>query len=69
MDNSYESLNELLTVAASKLDAAAYMIKELGFSPDTNIKIIGHALSNVFDIQHRIFEVRPDLQPDFLKKK
>ena len=68
MENSYESLNELLTEAASKLDRAANLVRDLNLSPEDNIKKIGEALVNVFEIQHQIFALRPDLKPDFLKE-
>jgi len=68
MENRYESLNELLNKAASKLDRAANMVRDLNLSPENNIRKIGEALANVFEIQHQIYALRPDLKPDFLKE-
>jgi hypothetical protein len=68
MENRYESLNELLNEAASKLDRAANMVRDLNLSPENNIRKIGEALANVYEIQHQIYALRPDLKPDFLKE-
>jgi hypothetical protein len=68
MENSYESLNELLAEAALKLDRAANAVRDLNLSPENNIRKIGEALANVFEIQHQIYALRPDLKPDFLKE-
>ena len=68
MEPSYDSLDELLTMAASKLDAAASMIRDLSFSSEANVRKLGEALVNIYEIQHNIYKVRPDLRPDFLKK-
>lgn len=68
MEPSYDSLDELLTMAASKLDAAASMIRDLSFSSEANVRKLGEALVNIYEIQHDIYKVRPDLRPDFLKK-
>jgi hypothetical protein len=68
METSYEMLDELLGEAASKLDKAANMVRDLKLSPQNNIRKIGEALANVFEIQHEIYKIRPDLEPDFLKK-
>lgn len=68
METSYDSLDELLTMAASKLDAAASMIRDLSFSSEANVRKLGEALVNIYEIQHDIYKLRPDLRPDFLKK-
>lgn len=68
MEPSYDSLDELLTMAASKLDAAASMIRDLSLSSEANVRKLGEALVNIYEIQHDIYKVRPDLRPDFLKK-
>ena len=67
MKKEYESLNRLLGDAASQLDIAAVMVRDLKLSPEQNVKTIGGALANIFEIQHQLFEIRPDLKPDFLK--
>ncbi len=68
METSFELLNQLLVEAAAKLDTAAAMIRDLNLSPPNNIRKIGEALVNVFEVQHEIYEVRPDLKPEFLKE-
>ena len=67
MGNDYDALNRALTHAALQLDLAAGMVRDLGLAPEQNIKKIGDALAGVFEIQHQLFEIRPDLKPDFLK--
>ena len=66
MENSLEALDEMLRLAASTLDVAAAVIRDAGLGPERNIKKIGEALINIFEIQHEIYALRPDLRPDFL---
>ena len=68
MEISYESLDQLLTAAASQLDDAAGLIRDLDLAPDSNITKVGESLVNIFEIQHEIYAIRPDLRPDFLQK-
>ena len=67
---SLESINQKLQVAAEKLDQAASEIRDLPLDPTTkNIRRIGEALENIFQIQHKIFRLRPDLQPAFFTEE
>jgi hypothetical protein len=68
MEDHYESLNVLLAETASRLNRAAGLVGELNLSPADNIKKIAEALANIFEIQHQIYVLRPDLRPDGLKK-
>jgi len=61
MEISYESLDKLLTAAASQLNDAAGLIRDLDLAPDSNIKKVGESLVNIFEIQQEIYAVRPDL--------
>jgi len=63
MKDSYESLNDLLTEAAMRLDTAARMIRDIDMTPENNIARIGEALVIIFEIQHQLYAVRPDLKP------
>ncbi len=65
---SLESINEKLRVAAEHLDQAATEIRDLPLEPPKqHILAIGEALANVFQIQHEIYRLRPELQPAYLK--
>lgn len=67
---SLESINEMLQVAAEKLDQAANEIRDLPLDPPKkHIGRIGEALGNIFQIQHEIFRLRPDLRPAFLNEE
>jgi hypothetical protein len=67
---SFESINEKLQLAAEKLDQAATEIRDLPLEPtETYIRKLGESLVNIFEIQHEIYRLRPDLQPDFLKEE
>ena len=64
-----DSINDLLSDAAKKLDQAAQEIRDAPLEPaKEHIRRIGEALANVFEIQHQIYESRPDLKPAHLKK-
>lgn len=65
-----DSINDLLSEAAKKLDQAAREIRDAPLEPaKDHIHRIGEALANVFDIQHQIYEVRPDLKPQHLNQE
>ena len=49
------------------MDGAAGIIRDLGFSPKSNITKIGEALVHVFEIQHQIYKIHPELQPPYLR--
>jgi hypothetical protein len=66
---SLESLDELLTRAAKLLDKAAGQIRDLPLEPTSrNIRLIGESLANISEIQHLIYEIKPELTPEFLKE-
>ena len=67
---SLESINEKLRVAAEHLDQAATEIRDLPLEPPKrHIRAIGEALANVFQIQHEIYRLRPDLEPAYLSEE
>jgi hypothetical protein len=67
---SFESINEKLQIAAEKLDQAANEIRDLPLEPiKEHIVGIGEALANIFQIQHEIYRLRPDLQPEHLAEE
>ena len=64
-----ESINRLLSVAASLMDHAATEIRDAKVEPvRENIERIGKALAEVFEIQLEIYKLQPDLKPDYLKQ-
>lgn len=59
-------LHRTLMVAGSLLDNAAGQIRDAALSPTkTHIHSIGEALGNIYDIQHAIYKLRPDLEPEY----
>jgi hypothetical protein len=66
---SLDELDNQLTAAGMLLDAAAGAIRDCPLTPtQEHIRRIGEALSNVFEIQHAIYELRPDLKPGILRE-
>ena len=67
---SLESVNILLTEAATFINKAAIDMKKLSINEkDDLVYEIAEALASVHNIQHRIFDVSPELMPDFLKEE
>ena len=64
---SLDRLEELLVQAGKLLDEAANEIRDLDFSASSNISAIGEALGKIFDVRGKIYLLRPDLRPDYLK--
>ena len=65
-----KSINEKLTLAAEMLDKAVNEIHDLPLEPvKRNIRLIGEALGNILQIQHLIYQQRPDLEPGYLDGK
>ncbi len=63
---SLESINEKLQLATKLLDQAASEIADLPLEPSKrHVVRIGEALANIVLIQHEIFRLRPDLQPEY----
>jgi hypothetical protein len=64
-----ESINRLLSVGATLLDHAAAEIRDAKLEPvRENIESIGKALAEVFEIQHQIYKLKPELTPEYLKQ-
>jgi len=64
-----DELDNQLTVAASLLDAATVVIRECSLAPThEHFRRIGDALAKVYEIQHAIYAVRPDLKPGVLQE-
>ncbi len=64
-----KSLNDLLSAAAGILDTAAAEIRDIPLDPKKeHISKIGHALTLIFDIQHQIYKISPELEPEYLKR-
>jgi hypothetical protein len=65
-----ESINNRLLVASRLLDQAAEEIRDAQFAPTRgNIEHIGKALSEIFELQHKIYEVMPELKPNYLNEE
>jgi hypothetical protein len=65
---SLESLNGLLLEAAKLLDQSSHQIRDSGLNSEENIRRIAEALIKIFEVQMQIYQLRPDLAPDYLKK-
>ena len=64
-----KSLNDTLTAAVKMLDEAATHIRDLPLEPrKENIKRIGKALTLISEVQLKIYEISPELEPDFLRQ-
>ncbi len=64
---SLDRLDSQLRQAAKLLNDCAKLIRDIQLDSKSNIRRIGEALVNVFEIQNQIYERRPDLTPDHLK--
>ncbi len=58
----------MLYDSAKKLDLCSKIINDLDFNSTENLYKIGDSLKNIFLIQKQIFEILPELKPDFLNK-
>jgi len=66
---SLESIDRLLTVSGKLLDHAATDVRDAKLEPvRENIARIGRALTEIFEIQHRIYALRPELTPSYLNE-
>ena len=64
-----ESINRLLSVAASLLDHAASEIRDAKLEPvRENIERIGKALAELIEIRLQVYKLEPDLTPEYLKE-
>jgi len=66
---SFDELEKLLETASHLLDASAEQVRDLGLDPQKNIRRIGEAIVLTAEIRTEIYAVRPDLMPDYLRKK
>ncbi|MEN6348892.1 MAG: hypothetical protein ABFD08_05755 [Syntrophomonas sp.] len=66
--SSIESINNDLSETASLLNSVANEIREIDFNKKENLQRIGTALTYIYEIQHEIYAVKPELKPDFLKE-
>ncbi len=60
-------LNQKLETAGKLLDDCAELVVETELGPRDHLRAIGTCLATIFDIQHQIYEERPDLIPGYLK--
>ena len=70
-ENLEDKLNVRKVISTDKedkIDRGFLQIAKLKLAPHENIQRIGHALVNVFEIQHQIYRKRPSLAPSFLKE-
>ena len=66
-DTSLERIHELLLLATSALDSAASHVRDAPLEPvKDNVRRIGTILTEIFDLQERVFEIRPELKPAIL---
>ncbi len=61
-----EQINKLLNEAGDLLNKAAEKVRDDNFNSEQNVKLIGDALTRIFEVRLQIFEHRPDLKPDYL---
>jgi hypothetical protein len=67
---SLNTINQLLTVAATLIDKAATEIRDAKLEPvRENLEKMGRALAEVFEVQHEIYALRPELAPAYLKEQ
>lgn len=60
------ALHKTLNVAASFLDRAAGQIRDAALPPTKeHIHSVGKALVKIYDIQHAIYKLRPELEPKY----
>ena len=68
-DASLERLDRQLAMSSSILGDCAALIRDLDLNAHENIRRIGETLQRLFAIQRQIYELRPDLTPEYLKKE
>ncbi|HJX60958.1 MAG TPA: hypothetical protein VJ578_00185 [Dehalococcoidia bacterium] len=66
---SLERLNRQLAMSWRMLGDCSRLIRDLELNHEENIRRIGDALLLIFDILGQIYELRPDLTPEHLKKE
>ena len=64
--NQHEVLHRTLSAAAELLDSAATQIRDVQLSEARhNIRLIGEALAAVFQVQHNVEAVKPELAESY----
>lgn len=59
-----ERLNKTLAAAGALLDSAASQVRDAALAPtQKHIHSIGEALVAVFEVQHAIYKLKPELEP------
>jgi len=66
---SLDELENLLKEASRLLDKAAAEIRDIGLEPEKNVRRIGEAIVLASEIRNEICNRRPDLIPEYFKKK
>ena len=66
---SLDELENLLKEASRLLDKAAAEIRDIGLEPEKNVRRIGEAIVLASEIRNEIYNRRPDLIPEYFKKK
>jgi hypothetical protein len=66
---SLERLNRQLAMSWMMLGDCSRLIRDLELNHEENIRRIGNALLLIFDILDQIYEQRPDLTPEHVKKE
>ena len=66
---SLERLDRQLAMSTRMLGDCAGLIRDLELNTKENLRRIGEALALIFAIQDHIYEQRPDLTPEHLKKE
>ena len=66
---SFDGLEQLLETASRLLDRSAEHVRDLGLDPQKNLRRIGEAIVFASEVRGDICAVRPDLMPDYLRKK
>ena len=65
---SLDRLDSELAKSARMLGACAGLIRDLEFDTRKNLRKVGKALVEIYEIQNKIYEQRLDLTPEYLKK-
>ena len=66
---SLDELENLLKKASRLLDKAAAEIRDTGLEPEKNVRRIAEAIVLASEIRNEFYNRRPDLIPEYFKKK
>jgi len=67
--SSFEELEKLLEGASKLLDQAAKQVRDLDLEPQKNILRIGEAIVLASEIRNEVYRLRPDLTPEYMRKR